>query len=248
MFDDYEFIMEALADELHVTTEFVSNAQARMLGNQSNQRQNIKRPIPPQKPVQTNTNQNVFNKLLSGIRPPQNNTAANQTAKPTTSPQATPPKQVEPVSSSTPAPKAQPTPSTNTSDTSKRKPMVYGSPEYNKTAKDFGIKDDSQKSTAELQSESKARMGRINDLVSQLHNKTAMQKKVEASQAHYNAVTNNGTQSVPAGSKPSTTWSNNGDANAAKTAGTAQHNEIFKTQTSSTNTPTQNNPPATKDK
>jgi hypothetical protein len=50
-----------------------------------------------------------------------------------------------------------------------RKPMVYGSDEYNKTAKQFGIKDDSQKSTAELQAESKARMERIRGLVGQLH-------------------------------------------------------------------------------
>lgn len=125
-----------------------------------------------------------------------------------------------------------------------RKPMVYGSDEYNKTAKQFGIKDDSQKSTAELQSESKARMGRINDLVAQLHNKTPMQKKVEASQAHYNTLTNNGTQSVPAGVKPTTIWSNNGDVNAAKKAATAQRTEVFDTKKSTTPPPA-NAQPAT---
>ena len=125
-----------------------------------------------------------------------------------------------------------------------RKPMVYGSDEYNKTAKQFGIKDDSQKSTAELQSESKARMGRINDLVAQLHNKTPMQKKVEAAQAHYNTLTNNGTQSVPAGAKSTTVWSNNGDVNAAKKAATAQRTELFDTKKSTTPPPA-NAQPAT---
>jgi hypothetical protein len=120
--------------------------------------------------------------------------------------------------------------------------MVYGSDEYNKTAKQFGIKDDSQKSTAELQAESKARMGRINDLVAQLHNKTPMQKKVEASQAHYNTLTNNGTQSVPAGVKPTTVWSNNGDVGAAKKAATAQRTEMFDTKKSTTPPPATTQP------
>ena len=165
----------------------------------------------------------------------------------TTQPAAKPatPAPSQPAKPATPAQPAKTAPgAASTTAAPARKPMVYGSDEYNKTAKQFGIKDDSQKSTAELQAESKARMGRINDLVAQLHNKTPMQKKVEASQAHYNTLTYNGTQSVPAGAKSTTVWSNNGDVNAAKKAATAQRTELFDTKKSTTPPPA-NTQPAT---
>ena len=275
MFDDYDFIMESLADDLEIANEFVSNAQAKMLANRAQQVQNYRNAAGLQgktgsatlsgQQVQRATNSNAPKPVTTQPTPPQpsqprQGAAWNQfnqfaarlsgknvqnnanTAKPTASAGAAPaPKQAPATTTTSTTPTQAPKPaqpaSTSSTSAPARKPMVYGSPEYNKTAKQFGIKDDSQKSTAELQSESKARMGRINDLVAQLHNKTPMQKKVEASQAHYNALTYNGTQSVPAGSKPTTTWSNTGDANAARAAGTAQRNEMFNTKPAGTTTP-----------
>jgi hypothetical protein len=276
MFDDYDFVMESLADDLEIANEFVSNAQAKMLGNRAQQVQNYRnaaglqgktgsatlsgqqvqhatnsnapkpvttQPTPPQPRQGSAWNQfNQFAARLSGKSVQNNANTAKPVATTTTASTAPAPKQAPAATTtsttSTQAPKPAQPASTSSTPAPARKPMVYGSPEYNKTAKQFGIKDDSQKSTAELQSESKARMGRINDLVAQLHNKTPMQKKVEASQAHYNALTYNGTQSVPAGSKPTTTWSNTGDANAARAAGTAQRNEMFNTKPAASTTTT----------
>lgn len=264
-FDEYDSVMEMLKDDLEMATtpvnEFVSTWQAKAMQNRA-QQVNAQRNAAGLQGRSGSAKlsggqvrqayQNMANRApgAASVGPKPGNPSPQQTITP--KPNTTP---AHPAKTATPAqPVAKPTTPTqpaktapgaaSTTATPARKPMVYGSDEYNKTAKQFGIKDDSQKSTAELQAESKARMGRINDLVSQLHNKTPMQKKVEASQAHYNTLTNNGTQSVPAGAKPTTVWSNNGDVDAAKKAATAQRTEVFDTKKSTTPPPA-NTQPAT---
>jgi hypothetical protein len=273
-FDDYDSVMEMLKDDLEMANtpvnEFVSTWQAKALQNRA-QQVNAQRNAAGLQGRSGSAKlsggqvrqayQNMANRApgAASVGPKPGNPSPQQTIapKPNTAP-AQPAKTAAPTQPATTQPVAKtaaPTTSAQPAKTApgaasatatpKRKPMVYGSDEYNKTAKQFGIKDDSQKSTAELQAESKARMGRINDLVSQLHNKTPMQKKVEASQAHYNTLTNNGTQSVPAGAKPTTVWSNNGDVGAAKKAATAQRTEMFDTKKSTTPPPATTQPATT---
>lgn len=127
-----------------------------------------------------------------------------------------------------------PTPAPSTTSTA---PANNPAPQQNRPAPTPPpkISRPQEKSTQTLQDESKARMGRINDIINQMRSQrearanSPVGKQVQAAQAHYNTLTNQGTQNVQYGSKPSTVWRNTGDVNAAKAAGTAQRHELFNT-------------------
>lgn len=273
MFDDFDFCMECLKDELEIAQEFVDNKTAMKLGNANsgNNNTNTANNNNPASIIQDRlgaifgnlgiTNNNNAQKTAPGsasaqnAKPatpvrPKNAVPSTPAPKSTTSttPSSTAAKITQSSTSgtSTPAQTTQSTPANQT--TSANKPVATNTGVmYGPTRKPF-----EQMSTSELQKDSANRMGRINQMISQMkadriaRANSPVGRSVQSAQAHYNTITNNGTQSVPAGAKPTTVYTNTGDPNAARAAATAQRNEIFKTQQTPTNTSTNtssSNPP-----
>jgi hypothetical protein len=256
--DDLDFVMEMLKDELNITTE---TAQAQAMARRAAQVQGYRNAanrsgfVSPQAARQVQTAvanqapgsasaQKIPTNTTSAPKPqapvPQRPAPASATAKPTPAPVAP-----KPTPTATPPKPATPTSSTTSSqpNNTARKPLMYGSAEYNKAAAQHGPGNIIDRTRSIIQGANNgnssgfdaARMapkqqGNIKERISAILNKKSpVEQQRQASIAHYNALTNNGTQSVPAGKMPTTVWKNTGDSKAAAAAGAAQRSQMFNT-------------------
>lgn len=250
--DDLDFVMEMLKDELNITTE---TAQAQAMARRAAQVQGYRNAanrsgfVSPQAARQVQaTVANQAPGSASAQNIPQRQPA------PTPAPVQTQTAPAKPATTSTTAAKPASTPPTKPTaqPTTKPNPAPPANNVAKPTATNTGVmqgptrKPFEKMSTSELQKDSSNRMGRIYDMINQMKtNREAranspVGKSVQSAQAHYNTLTNQGTQSVPAGVKPTTIYKNTGDVNAAKTAANAQRNEMFNTKPTGPSTPPSN--------